>query len=222
MKEQYTIIYSWMLDLGLSPSELLAFALIKSYTDFKDSYSGDLSFLAKWAGTSISSIGQILDQLISKGVVTSFCGPYKRMNYKACVCGRIPQRKAAHNNINNINNNMDNNIDNNMDNSIDNNMDDTMDDNMDELESESSLPEPCSEPPVPSRPIPPAPAPAKPAPAKPVRFRPFTPEEIDDIIYPYGTLDKVPYEVLKVKLAALEDRRRREAQRNEDAALMKE
>jgi hypothetical protein len=58
-----------MTELGLNPSELIAFAVIHHYTAYQGGYAGGALALSKWCGIAKSKIYRVLDKLIEKEYV---------------------------------------------------------------------------------------------------------------------------------------------------------
>lgn len=69
MSEQFVKLHSWMTELGLNPSELIAFAVIHGYTVSCGSYKGGMEMLGKWCGVSRQHAYRYLQPLIEKGLV---------------------------------------------------------------------------------------------------------------------------------------------------------
>lgn len=69
-KTDYITIQGWMLDLGLSRTELLVYATIHGYTrDQKHWFHGSLKYLAEWAGSNERSVRRILRSLEEAGLL---------------------------------------------------------------------------------------------------------------------------------------------------------
>lgn len=66
--DRFVKIYDWMLELGLKPGELIAFAIVHSFwTKYGDWFRGSASFVAKWMGvkdrhTAITALSSIVDK----------------------------------------------------------------------------------------------------------------------------------------------------------------
>ena len=69
MSEQFVKLHTWMTELGLNPSELIAFAVIHHYTVYQGGYAGGALALAKWCGIAKSKIYRVIDKLIEKEYV---------------------------------------------------------------------------------------------------------------------------------------------------------
>lgn len=69
MSEQFVKLHKWMTELGLNPSELIAFAVIHHYTAYQGGYAGGALALAKWCGIAKSKIYRVLDKLIEREYV---------------------------------------------------------------------------------------------------------------------------------------------------------
>ena len=62
-------MHKWMTELGLNPSELIAFAVIHHYTVYQGGYAGGALALAKWCGIAKSKVYRVIDKLIEKEYV---------------------------------------------------------------------------------------------------------------------------------------------------------
>lgn len=69
MSEQFVKLHSWMTELGLNPSELIAFAVIHHYTVYQGGYAGGALALAKWCGIAKSNIYHVIETLIGKQLI---------------------------------------------------------------------------------------------------------------------------------------------------------
>lgn len=71
MKNTYTVVLDWMLDLGLGPGELLCFATIYGFCqDGEGAYSGSRAYLArKMGGVTTRTVDNALNALCEKGLV---------------------------------------------------------------------------------------------------------------------------------------------------------
>lgn len=71
MKQSYTVILDWMLELGLSPSELLCYATIFGFCqDGESAYTGSRAYLCrKMAVASKRSADAVLAKLVEKGLI---------------------------------------------------------------------------------------------------------------------------------------------------------
>lgn len=68
--ERYIVIQEWMLELGLTKPELIAYALIYGFCQDKESnYHGNVEYVAHWCGVQRRQAADILSSLVSKGVV---------------------------------------------------------------------------------------------------------------------------------------------------------
>ena len=68
--ERYIVIQEWMLELGLTKPELLAYALIYGFCqDSESNYHGNVEYVAHWCGVQRRQAADILRSLVSKGVV---------------------------------------------------------------------------------------------------------------------------------------------------------
>jgi hypothetical protein len=66
----YIKVYDWMLELGLRPSELLAFAVIYSFGKDGEWFQGSASYLGKWMGVKKKdNIIRALSSLVNKGLL---------------------------------------------------------------------------------------------------------------------------------------------------------
>lgn len=101
MKKQFIKISSWMLDLGLTASELIVFAVIHAYTGFKGEFSGDPAWLALWARIDEAELGAVLESLAEQKIVIRKRGLCGQPAYMSVFPD--DSRRSSHN-INNINN----------------------------------------------------------------------------------------------------------------------
>lgn len=95
MKQQFIPIRSWMLELGLTPAELLTFAVIVAYNEYKGFFEGEDRFLAKWSATECGSVAAVLERLTARGLIRSFRNKYGKTCYKVNVIGVSPAHKNA-------------------------------------------------------------------------------------------------------------------------------
>lgn len=95
MKQQFIPIRSWMLELGLTPAELLTFAVIVAYNEYKGFFEGEDRFLAKWSATESGRVAAVLEQLTARGLIRSFRNRYGKTCYKVNVIGASPAHKTA-------------------------------------------------------------------------------------------------------------------------------
>ena len=120
MQEQFIKVCSWMTRLGLSASELLAFAIIHAYTGFKGEYDGSFSWISKWIGTTSGEAARLVQSLVDRGIVypctKNGCGEAFRSSY---IDG-ASKRKRAHTGKPSDSARRDNNIDIYINRSIDN------------------------------------------------------------------------------------------------------
>lgn len=66
----YVKVEDWMLELGLKPGELLAYAVVYSFGKDGDWFQGSASYLGKWAATSRKhTILDTLSSLVQKGLL---------------------------------------------------------------------------------------------------------------------------------------------------------
>lgn len=66
----FVVIHSWMLDLGLKGSELLAYALIfKFYQDGESEFKDSQQYVANWCGISRRNTVNTLSRLEDKGFI---------------------------------------------------------------------------------------------------------------------------------------------------------
>ena len=66
----YITIQGWMLALGLKGNELLAFALIYSFSrDGVSVFKGSAQYIADWCGVSRRNVSRILDKLQDRGLI---------------------------------------------------------------------------------------------------------------------------------------------------------
>ena len=95
VKQQFIPIRSWMLELGLTPAELLTFAVIVAYNEYKGFFEGEDRFLAKWSATESGRVAAVLEQLTARGLIRSFRNRYGKTCYKVNVIGVSPAHKTA-------------------------------------------------------------------------------------------------------------------------------
>ena len=69
MKQQFIKIWSWMTELGLNAYELLVLSIIHSYTTFKGGFDGSVSWIARWADLTAEQTQEVIDGLIEKRLV---------------------------------------------------------------------------------------------------------------------------------------------------------
>lgn len=68
--DRYVKVYDWMLELGLKPGELLAYAVIFSFGKDGDWYTGSASYLGKWMGIKKKhNVIHALASLVQKGLL---------------------------------------------------------------------------------------------------------------------------------------------------------
>lgn len=68
--EPYITLQGWMLELGLKPGELIAFAVIYSFGKDGDWFRGSASYLGKWMGVSSKkTVRTALSTLLEKGLI---------------------------------------------------------------------------------------------------------------------------------------------------------
>ncbi len=106
----YVTIQDWMLDLGLTSSELMAYAVICSFGQDGKWFQGSASYLGWWMGTTRKhTVLDALSSLVKKGLVQKrerLDGGVRRCDYRPV---RRPVRKthrtgaesAPHNTIDN-------------------------------------------------------------------------------------------------------------------------
>lgn len=69
-KQRYIVIQEWMLELGLSGSELLAYALIYGFCqDGESDFHGSAAYVARWCGVSREWAVRILGKLVDIGLI---------------------------------------------------------------------------------------------------------------------------------------------------------
>jgi hypothetical protein len=90
----YVTIQDWMLDLGLTSSELMAYAVICSYWEQQKWFQGSASYLGWWMGTKRkATVLDALTKLVEKGLVLKrerLDGGIRRCDYRPV---RQPVRK---------------------------------------------------------------------------------------------------------------------------------
>ena len=82
--QRYIVIQDWMLELGLSASELAAFALIYGFSqDGESDYHGSVAYVAKWCSVKERQARAILRRLVDLGIVSMVEYPGKESHYSA-------------------------------------------------------------------------------------------------------------------------------------------
>lgn len=80
--QRYIVIQDWMLELGLTASELAAFALIYGFSqDGESDYHGSVAYVAKWCSVKERQARAILRRLVELGIVTMVEYPGKESHY---------------------------------------------------------------------------------------------------------------------------------------------
>lgn len=80
--QRYIVIQDWMLELGLSASELAAFALIYGFSqDGESDYHGSVAYVAKWCSVKERQARAILRRLVDLGIVNMVEYPGKESHY---------------------------------------------------------------------------------------------------------------------------------------------
>ena len=67
MSEQFVKLHKWMGGMGLTPNELMIFAVIYSYTEYGRGYDGGLAGLTEWTGCSLRTVKYVVRKLESEG-----------------------------------------------------------------------------------------------------------------------------------------------------------
>lgn len=67
MNEQFVKLHKWMGGMGLTPNELMIFAVIHSYTEHGRGYDGGLAGLTEWTGCSLRTVNCAVRKLESEG-----------------------------------------------------------------------------------------------------------------------------------------------------------
>lgn len=82
----YVTIQEWMLDLGLSGNELMAYAVISSFSQDGKWFQGSASYLGWWMGTKRkATVIEALNALVKKGLVQKrdrMDGGVRRCDYR--------------------------------------------------------------------------------------------------------------------------------------------
>lgn len=82
----YVTIQDWMLDLGLTSSELMAYAVICSFGQDGKWFQGSASYLGWWMGTKRkATVIEALNSLVKKGLVKKrerLDGGVRRCDYR--------------------------------------------------------------------------------------------------------------------------------------------
>lgn len=69
-RNRYIVIQDWMLELGLSSAELLAFALIWGFCqDGESDYHGSVTYVAEWCGMTRPAASAVLKKLTESGII---------------------------------------------------------------------------------------------------------------------------------------------------------
>lgn len=70
MKKGYITIQEWMLELGLTPSQLIAYAVIYGFSQAEQgTYFGGASYIARWAHVCLRTAKSDLAALEQKGLI---------------------------------------------------------------------------------------------------------------------------------------------------------
>lgn len=95
MSEPFIKLNMWMAsELNLSGNELIIFAVIHSYTEYKGGYDGGASQLGKWAGVSRQNVYRYLAPLIERGYVEAHgTGGRKPTVYVSKASNRLKLRQ---------------------------------------------------------------------------------------------------------------------------------
>ena len=68
--KNYIVVQGWMIRLGLTPSELLLFALIRGFCSYKGAtFKGSLTYIQTWLGCARPTAVRLLNSLESKGLI---------------------------------------------------------------------------------------------------------------------------------------------------------
>ena len=67
MSEQFVKLHKWMGSMGLTPNELMIFAVIHSFTENGRGYDGGLADLAEWVGCTARSVNNAVKHLVDAG-----------------------------------------------------------------------------------------------------------------------------------------------------------
>jgi len=69
-RQSYITIQEWMLELGLKGNELIAFALVWSFSrDNESTYNGSSKYLMRWLGINQRNTREVLKRLEDKGYI---------------------------------------------------------------------------------------------------------------------------------------------------------
>lgn len=75
-KESYITILGWMRKFGLTPSQLIAYAIVYGFSqDGKGRYVAGPSYIADWAGVSVVTAKRDLATLVSLGLIRKIVRP---------------------------------------------------------------------------------------------------------------------------------------------------
>lgn len=70
MKDRFVNIQEWMLQFGLKPSELIAFAIVFGFSqDGKSTFKGGLDYICSWLGTSKNTACATMNALVEKKLI---------------------------------------------------------------------------------------------------------------------------------------------------------
>ena len=90
--DSYITIRDWMLDLGLSSSELMAYAVICSFGEDGKWFQGSASYLGRWMGTKRkATVLDALAKLVEKGLVLK----RERIDHGVRRCDYRPVRQQV-------------------------------------------------------------------------------------------------------------------------------
>ncbi|MBO4563627.1 MAG: hypothetical protein J5772_08455 [Clostridia bacterium] len=95
MKNQFVKLSAWMNGLGLTPVELIAFAVICSYTEYKGGYDGRMEWLAEWTGADAAAAEKAVRSLEEKGLVIKRRSRFGEDMYRSCVLEGAYARERA-------------------------------------------------------------------------------------------------------------------------------
>lgn len=92
-QDRYIVIQEWMKDLDLTPSELLAYALIWGFCqDGESDYHGSLAYIAGWCKVKERQAREILRKLTAAGHITKVEVPGHPSRYRVTPAENAPRQ----------------------------------------------------------------------------------------------------------------------------------
>lgn len=94
---RYIVIQEWMKDLGMTPSELIVFALVFGFCqDGESDFHGSTSYVAEWCGLRREAAVRILQQLVDKGLLVKSGTPGYPAHYSTQGCAILEGVRKSH------------------------------------------------------------------------------------------------------------------------------